>query len=500
MSIPASAIVSVTPSVLSAGGNPLALNGLILSDALVLPVGSPLSFPSAASVGTYFGVSSTEAEMAAVYFNGFNNSNTKPAALLFSRYPTTPAAAFCRGGASALTLTQIKAIPTTASMTMVVDGAIMTCTGAVLSGATSPSDAASIITAACTGSTKPTVTYDANFGAFVATSNTTGAMSTIAYGIGNLADTLSLTKASGAILSQGAAIAVPAVAMSAIIPLNQNWVTFASTFEPVIGDKEAFANWVSTGGGRFIYVAWDTDVQAIATPGIANVSFGEWLALNSSSGTAPIYADAANGPLHAAFILGIGASIDFTETNGRITYAFKSNSGLTPYVSDATISENLLENGYNFYGAYATANDTSIWLYNGQISGSYKFIDSYLNAVWLNNSVQLALMTLFANTKSIPYTTLGYGMIRAAVQDPINAALNFGAIRAGVPLSASQIAEVNAAAGLQIDQTLASRGWYFQVTPATALVRSLRQSPPCTLWYMDGESVQTLNIASINIQ
>ena len=83
--------------------------------------------------------------------------------------------------------------------------------------------------------------------------------------------------------------------------------------------------------------------------------------------------------------------------------------------------------------------------------------------------------------------------------DPINAAMNFGAMRAGVPLSAAQIAEVNAAAGQSIDQTLASRGWYFQVLPASAQTRGQRKSPPCKLWYMDGESVQQLNIASVDV-
>ena len=62
MSIPASTIVSVVPSVLAAGGNPLALNGLLLSQNPLLPswASSPTnpaitSFTSAAAVGAYFG-------------------------------------------------------------------------------------------------------------------------------------------------------------------------------------------------------------------------------------------------------------------------------------------------------------------------------------------------------------------------------------------------------------------------------------------------------------
>ena len=77
--------------------------------------------------------------------------------------------------------------------------------------------------------------------------------------------------------------------------------------------------------------------------------------------------------------------------------------------------------------------------------------------------------------------------------------MNFGAIRAGVPLSAAQKAQVNAAAGVIIDPILATRGWYLQVLAATAQTRGLRQTPPIKLWYMDGQSVQQLNIASIDI-
>jgi hypothetical protein len=53
--IPASNIVSVVPSVLSAGGNPLALNGMILTNSPNLPVGAPISFASATQVLAYFG-------------------------------------------------------------------------------------------------------------------------------------------------------------------------------------------------------------------------------------------------------------------------------------------------------------------------------------------------------------------------------------------------------------------------------------------------------------
>jgi hypothetical protein len=84
--------------------------------------------------------------------------------------------------------------------------------------------------------------------------------------------------------------------------------------------------------------------------------------------------------------------------------------------------------------------------------------------------------------------------------DPINAAVNFGAIVAGVTLSAAQIAQMNNSAGLRIDNIIVNRGWYLQIKPATAQVRIARTSPPCTLWYADGGAIHELNLASIEIQ
>jgi hypothetical protein len=83
--------------------------------------------------------------------------------------------------------------------------------------------------------------------------------------------------------------------------------------------------------------------------------------------------------------------------------------------------------------------------------------------------------------------------------DVINQGLNFGAFRAGVTLSEAQAAEVNADAGITISTILNQRGWYFQVLDASPQVRQARGSPPITFWYMDGESVQRINIASIDL-
>jgi hypothetical protein len=344
--------------------------------------------------------------------------------------------------------------------------------------------------------TAPVVTFDSVSGAFVVTSATTGTASTITYGSNTIADGLKLTQAQGAVLSQGANAATPAAAMNAIITQTQNWATFMTTFEPVTADKIAFAAWTSGQNKRFAYVMWDTDVT-VTQPNPTS-SAGYQIIQLAYDGTILIYEPSDLN--HAAFVCGCVASLDFTETNGRATMAFRTQGGLAPGVTDQTIAAQLLLNGYNFYGAYATASQGFDFFYNGSITGVFDWADSYVNQIQFNAALQQALVSLLTSVKSVPYSQLGYGLLQQACMDPINAALNFGTIRAGVALSASQAAQVNAAAGQKIDTILSTRGWYLQIKAASAQTRAARQSPPMTLWYTDGQSVQQINLASIEVQ
>ncbi|OYW18753.1 MAG: hypothetical protein B7Z52_04590, partial [Burkholderiales bacterium 12-64-5] len=176
-SIPASAIVSVQPAVIDAGGSGLDLVGLFLTASAQAPVGSVLSFATAADVSAYFGPLSTEATLAATYFAGYDGSLIKPANILFSRYATVDVASYLRGGSVAnLTLTQLQAL--TGTLTITVDGSAKTSSSINLSAATSFSNAATIIAAAFT-TPGFVVSYDSISGGFLFTNSTTGAASTI---------------------------------------------------------------------------------------------------------------------------------------------------------------------------------------------------------------------------------------------------------------------------------------------------------------------------------
>ncbi|MDE1138192.1 MAG: DUF3383 domain-containing protein [Paraburkholderia tropica] len=499
MSIPASEIASSTPSVISAGGSALDINGIILTNSSRVPIGSVPTFPSQDAVGDYFGESSLQYQLAGVYFNGFDNSNVKPGQLGFMQYAQSAVAGYLRGGSLAsMTLAQLQALSGTLTITFA--GTALTSSTINLSSATSFSNAATLIQA---GFTSPpfSVTYDSVSAAFVFTSTATGATATIAYATGTLAAGLNLTLATGAVLSQGAAASAPATAMAALVKVTQNWVSYMTDFDPDNGtgnaNKLLFAQWTASQNNRYVYAAWDTD-QSPTASNAATTSLGYIVKQNSLSGVVPIYEDINQ----AAFLMGALASIDFTEENGRITMAFKSQSGLAATVTDDTVYTNLLANGYNVYGAFATANDEFTFFYPGSIGGQYDWIDSFVNEVWVNNQFQLAIMTGLTNTKSAPYNTAGDTLIEAWLTDPITQFGNFGGFQKGVQLSAAQAAEVKQAAGLDISNSLFTNGNYLQVlaSQATAQVRGARSSPPCTWWYMDGGSVQKLNVGSVMVQ
>jgi len=422
---------------------------------------------------------------------------------------TGPAGASFTGQISGTTLTASGTITGTIAVGQEVKGTGVTAnmlitalgTGTGGAGTYTVSISQTIGPIAMTSDT-PVVTYDSVIGDFVVQSSTTGPSSTIAYVTGTLAAPLALTQATGAVLSQGAAAATPSGTMTNLSLVTQNWATFSTAFDPDGGsgntNKLAFATWTTQQNNRFLYVPWDTDVSP-STNANATSSLGNILKACNYSGIAPFWSP-TQGATMAAFLMGAVASVDFTETNGRTTMFARTQGGLTADVTSQTVAANLQANSYNFYGIYSTGSPNLFtWIVNGVTTGPFAWIDSYINQIWLNNEFQVAMMELLATAKSIPYNQQGYGMIRSAMLDPILAGANFGAFRPGVTLSQAQIAEVNNSAGFKIDDVLSRVGWYLLIKDASPQVRQARGSPPITFFYVDGQSVQRISIASIEV-
>ena len=363
---------------------------------------------------------------------------------------------------------------------------------------------------AITSTILATVTYDTLRQAFVVTSPTTGALSTMGYATaGALANGLFLTAATGAVLSQGAAAATPAGIMNQVVSQTQNFATFMTVTEQSLINKQAFATWVQGTNQRYLYVVQDSDPSPTLSSA-ATGSFGYIINAAQETGVMPIYDISGQGQL-AAFICGLAASINFATQNGRTTAAFRGQSGLAPQVTNQTVYNNLVANGYNCYASFATANQLFTEFQPGQISGPFQWFDTYIDQIWLNAQFQLALMSLMQNVPAVPYVSRGYALIRSALvgnaatqntqpTGPIEQGLYFGAIVSGVQLSGAQSAALNAAAGDSgATATIQNTGWYLQINDPGAVVRGNRGSPTLLFWYTDGGSVQKLVMSSIDV-
>jgi len=502
-SIPASQLISVQPGVLGTGGSPLSLNGVILDNSALgvqIPIGQVLAFPTATAVQNFFGANSPEALAANIYFAGFIGAGTIPGNLFFAQYNTAAVAGYVRGASlAASSLTAIQALSGT--LTLSINGVSTVSAAINLASATSFSNAAALIQTgiqAGAPTNTATVAFNAQLSAFVITSPTTGAASTMTVAtVSTLATGLGLTAAAGAVVSPGAAIAVPATLMATITSQTQNWFKFTTLVEPVIAVKQAFAAWVQTTNDTYAYVASDSDITPTQSTNAAT-SFGNIVKAANMDGVIAIYDPNASGLNF--FNLGATASINPNQVKGNTSFAYLSQAGLVPSVTDATTANNLIANGYNFYGAYATANQAFQFYQTGFIAGQWGTDQRYTNQRIINAALQLAVLTFRASVKSLPYTQAGYNGIRSACLGPIRQNLSFGSINPGVVLSPSQAAAVNIAAGTKIDQTLSTDGWYLQILDPGSVVRGQGGSPNITFWYTDGGSIRTINISSIDVE
>ena len=194
----------------------------------------------------------------------------------------------------------------------------------------------------------------------------------------------------------------------------------------------------------------------------------------------------------ASFIMGVTASIAWDQANSTITYAFKHLSGVGATVENTSQANALDGHKVNYMGNFATRNDNFILSYNGSMLGEWDWIDTYINAVWLCNALQVQLMAMFETANRIPYTEAGYSLIRANCKDIIERALNNGVIDVGVNMSNAQKAELTRLLGADYSQEIYTNGYFLQIVDATASIRQQRKTPSMNLVYTYGGSVHKL--------
>lgn len=502
MAIPASELVRVQPRVLAGTGQDLAFNGLFLTENALAPVGTLLTFRDTASVSEYFGSVSNEAKAAAVYFGGYNNSFLKPTQLYMWRSHKNASAPFVRSAAFSSAkvktlLDDLKGI-TAGTFSATIGGTAVSLSEVDLSGSDSISAALDIVTKkiaaaeeASPAAAGVTLSWNSVLRAFTLTAGAAGSTVAIANLSGTIPDALGLT--SGAVVSAGADAQDYSSAMDEVCGQTQNFVTFSTVTEPDKADALALAGWSNTQygeGNQFLYVYWSDD--AVLKTADASETAAAAIRDAEYSGVAGVFGDVR----YPAFIMGSAGSIDWDRIGGTITFAFKAQSGLEANVTDKDDAANLIANGMNFVGNYASRNDNFIFLQNGQMFGQWAWIDTYLNSCWLNNALQVQILGGLQLAARVPYNEAGYIRIRAWVQDVVDRALTNGVIDRGVRLSETQKTELISEAGKDISTDLYNNGYVLQIEDATAAIRQERISPSMSFWYTYGGSVHKINLPS----
>lgn len=494
MAIPASYIVAINPRLISAGGNDLEFNGLLLSDNALIPLSSPvLQFANADSVGEFFGIESDEYKAASIYFLGYNNSFAKPRHLMIARRVSTDVGAYLRGAEYTGDLDQIKNV-TAGSLSITINETNIALTDLDFSEVTSLSDAALVLqTALATELADTACTYSSLTKAFTITSPGLGNYETITYATGYMAELLNLTSEAGAVLSQGSSTLSPAENLALIVEQTQNWVSFTTLYTADQAEHLGLSAWASSKGIEYLYVGWTAETELLVQ-GSDNTIADK--IKEAEYGATTLVWDNVNV---ATFVLGSIASVNWERYQGTINYAFKKVDGVGATVTSQTDADLLLAKGVSFMGNFATRNDDFTFFYDAQMFGDYTYIDAFVNTVWFKNVMQVSILDGLTSAGRVPYNDRGYALIRAWLQGPINRAVNNGTIDAGVEMSEKQKAQVYNETGKDLSTELYTNGYAVLVEDAGAAVRVGRQSPNISVYYTYGGSVNKIDVASTAI-
>ncbi len=490
MPIPASYIVQVNVGTIAAGANNLDFHGLMLTKNATLPIGAVYSFADVKGVQEYFGYESEEAKLATIYFAGYVGAFKMPTKLNFSRFADTAQAAWLRGAKVMATVDELKSSVGTMAVTL---NGVTENISVTLSSAATYSDIASALQTAIraaddeTAFTAATVTYSSQFGAFTITNGDTGDDSTIAYASGDLAETLNLTEDLGAVLSAGTDPVGYTETMQGITDVDSNWVNFMTVWTPDEDDVLGFAKWANDQGVDYLFLYGDESPTLLISNSTATIA----QAVKDANLTS--VAGCYGGQEYAAFIMAVGASIDWNRRNGLVTTSFKSQGGLAPNVQTGTNAQNLEAQNMNFMGNFATRNDQFVFNYPGVMFGdAYGYIDTYWSAVWIKNQIQAACMSGLTSVGRVPYTEQGYTIIRAWIMDVVNRGLLNGVISAGVVLSEAQKAQVLAEVGKDVSAQLFADGYYLAIEDPGANARVKRESPTVYFYFTYAGAVHRL--------
>lgn len=488
--IPLSKDFNVTTNAVSPAGTGVVANGLMLTtNASVQPEAITYAY-QLSDVTSVFGSASQEATCAAVYFDGFENSGVLPGTLLIggiSSINNATRGSLISNDLSDVVPTTIQAIPA-GTMTVLVDGVSQTSASIDPATFTDFASFTQVFQAAITG---VTVQWNSAASRYYIYSTTYGASSSVVIQGGTIADALRLSPGGGAQSFPGTDSESLTDLMNAFLNKTENWVAFACAQELTTAQKTELALWANNSNNRYTYCFADNSAAAV-TANSTTAFLPAVVTANNYSSCFGMY----GLPQYAFAPLAYCASLDYSATNGRLTFKFRNFSGLAANVSDLTTAKALETNGYSYQGSYSQNAVMGTYSGPGNISGAFDWIDSWIDQVVIKADIISAYYTLFSNNQSYAFNATGYASIQAAMIDVATKHLNYGSIQKGVTLDSSQTAIIKNAVGKDITQQLYSDGWYFYIPTQSGANRIARDLTGCVFYYVDGQMIQTINLTS----
>jgi len=418
-----------------------------------------------------------------------------PKKIIVARYLPSAVSAILEAAVNTKTAVEFAAITSTSSFNLTVNGLLVENINPDFSGVSDLATVATILSAAITD---VTVTFNAVSGRFEFVSDTTGAASTLSFGLDAsaplavaLADFMGLKETDGAILNQGDDATVPVSGSLAIIndaPLSdlimfdntllfstftrQNKIDISSAFEAQKQDKFKMVFWGDDDAANLLLndtsvLGFDLKQLALTTPSTVYSSLQDYKHV-----AAPAYL----------------SSINFDATNGMRSLKFSALVDTIPDALDETGKQALDINRVNYYAEFASGN---FYAQGSQPKINVTSTSIFALYAWFVPEVNFAIANILSS-RLIGNDVEGQAAVEGVIGGVSNQAVRNGFIIDGstasvVPVSAAMKADIIAVTGnADFSGFLpAATGYLLFATPFTQQTQQQRDNeelPPFFLW------------------
>lgn len=424
--------------------------GRLISQSILIPVNTVLSFSSSSDAVAFFGSESEEGKMALFYFSFISKSIRTPRELSFARWNPAALAATIIGLDTHSNLAALQAI-TTGAITITVNGVENAITGVDFSGDAALADVAATMEtdlrvlggAEFTGCT---VDYDVPLGVFIFAGGATGD-SVITIDTPETALAVALAWTDAAILSDGKDAQTAVEAVTQTSELSDNFGSFHYVDlvpgTPILSEADAIAISLWNSGENFKYI--------FCLPTAAATYVSLMAAISAIAGTG-VTLSPVTGEYPAMVPMMVFAATNFDALASVQNYMFQFVGGLTASVVTTTDFSTFNAARVNFYGNTQTGGAVISFYMSGFLTGSAAAgaaldMGVYANEVWLKSEFIAAIMNLLLASGSVPASIVGEGNVLTVMQPVIDSGLSNGAISAGKELTAQQQASVLSISG-----------------------------------------------------